>query len=132
MAIENGVLKPSGALQIRGGTWEALEAENPVLARRELCVEFNGDTIYLKVGNGEDNYLDLPYVGENFGGSADLPNDEDGTVYVVQDGSWVSATLVEQPSEWSPQIDDTEEIVLAVDEDMMPYQLYGNNTEVNS
>ena len=83
--------------------------------------------IKIKVGNGSDRYNDLPYAG----GGIDVPA-SDGNVYVMKNGAWVQATLVEQPSEWSPQIDDTEEIVLAVDEDMMPYQLYGNNTEVNS
>lgn len=60
----------------------------------------------------------------------DMPND--GNVYVIKNGAWVQATLVEQPSEWSPEIDDTQEIVLVVDNDMTVYQLTGNNVEVNS
>ena len=153
MAIENGVLKPSGALQIRGGTWEALEAENPLLARRELCVEFDGDEIYLKAGNGEDNYLDLPCVGENFGNEFSLP-DSDGNYYVMKDGEWiidtnriifpesdnnvyvmkneewVQARLVTQPWEWSPAIDEDDDIVLTLDEDMNVYQLTGRNVSL--
>ena len=52
MAIENGVLKPTGVLQLRGGTYAALSSQNPMLARRELCVEF--DTGKIKVG---DNFF---------------------------------------------------------------------------
>ena len=125
MAIENGVLKPTGVLQLRGGSYAALSAANPLLARRELCVEF--DTGKIKVGNGSDRYNDLPYAG----GGIDVPA-SDGNVYVMKNGSWVQATIVEQPSEWSPDIDDTAEIVLTVDNDMSVFQLTGNNVEVNS
>ena len=44
----------------------------------------------------------------------------------------VQATVVEQPSEREPEIDDTNEIVLTVDNDMNVYQLTGNNVVVNS
>ena len=125
MAIENGVLRATGVVQLKGGTYAALSRENPLLARRELCVEI--DTSKIKVGNGTDYYNDLPYAG----GGADFP-ESDGNVYVAQNGAWVQAVLVEQPSEWSPEIDDTQEIVLTVDEDMTVYQLTGNNVEVNA
>lgn len=155
MAIENGVLKPSGAIQIRGGTYEALEAENPILARRELCVEFDGGAQYLKVGDGETHYLDLPYIGENSSGGVDpsddddcmyvmqnggwtdatnvlqVPNEED-CVYVMKNGAWTAARLVTQPWEWSPDIDNDNDIVLTLDEDMNVYQLTGRNVVVNS
>ncbi len=45
----------------------------------------------------------------------------------MKNGSWVSAMLVTQPSEWSPEIDDVSEIVLTLDQDMKPYQLTGRN-----
>ena len=51
----------------------------------------------------------------------------DNKVYVVKNGAWVEATIVEQPSEWAPAIDPQEDIVLALDEDMQPYQLTGSN-----
>ena len=123
--IVNGVLKPNGVLQLKGGTYEALSTENPLLARRELCIEI--DTGKIKAGNGTDYYNDLPYAG---GGLA-APS-SDNNVYVMKNGAWVQATLVEQPSEWSPEIDDVSEIVLTVDEDMTVYQLTGNNVEVNA
>ena len=125
MAIENGILKPSGVIQLRGGTYAALSAENPLLARREIAVEI--DTGKIKVGNGTDRWNALPYAG----GGLEAPA-SDNNVYVMKNGAWVQATLVEQPSEWSPEIDDTEEIVLTLDEDMTVYQLTGDNVEVNA
>lgn len=123
--IENGVLKPTGAVQLKGGTYAVMSAENPLLARREIAVEI--DTGKIKVGNGTDNYNDLPYAG----GGMDVPV-SDGNVYVMKNGSWVQATLVEQPSEWSPEIDGVNEIVLTMDEDMNVYQLTGRNVVVNA
>lgn len=125
MAIENGVLKPSGVIQLKGGTYTALSTENPLLARREIAVEV--DTGKIKVGNGTSNYNALPYAG----GGMDVP-ESDGNVYVMKNGAWVQATIVEQPSEWELEIDDTQEIVLVVDNDMNVFQLTGNNVEVNS
>lgn len=122
--IENGILKPDGVVQLKGGTYEALTTENPLLVRRELCIEI--DTGKIKVGNGIDYYNDLPYAGE-----IELP-ESDGNVYVMQNGAWVQAILVEQPSDWSTEIDDTQEIVLTMDNDMTVYQLTGNNLEVNA
>ena len=51
----------------------------------------------------------------------------DGSVYVMRNGAWEAVRLVTQPDEWSPEIDDTEEIVLTLDSDMVPYQLTGRN-----
>ena len=67
MAIENGVLKPTGVIQLRGGTALALSTENPLLARREIVVEV--DTGKIKIGNGTDSWNALPYVG---GGSGEF------------------------------------------------------------
>lgn len=67
MAIENGVLKPTGVIQLRGGTAAVLAAENPLLARREIVVEV--DTGKIKIGNGTDSWNALPYVG---GGSGEF------------------------------------------------------------
>lgn len=65
MTIENGILKPSGTMQLRGGTAAVLAAENPLLARREIVVEV--DTGKHKVGNGTDrwNTLQYPSGGSN-------------------------------------------------------------------
>ena len=122
--IENGILKPSGVIQLRGGTYAVMTAANPLLARREIAVEI--DTGKIKVGDGVHNWNDLPYAG----GGVEAPA-SDNNVYVMKNGQWIQATLVEQPSEWEPAIDDTDEIVLTVDQDMIPYQLTGNNVEVN-
>ena len=62
MAIENGVLKPTGVIQLRGGTAEVLANINPVLNNREIVVET--DTGKIKAGtDGLTAWNDLPYVG---------------------------------------------------------------------
>lgn len=123
--IENGLLKPSGVIQLRGGSFEAMSSENPLLARREIAVET--DTGKIKVGDGSHYWNDLPYAG----GGMDWP-DSDDNVYVIKNGAFVQARLVEQPYEWNPDIDADNDIVLTLDEDMNPYQLSGYNTAVNS
>ena len=57
--IENGVLKPSGVIQLRGGTSEVLSEVNPLPERREIMCEV--DTGRIKVGNGIHTWNDLPY-----------------------------------------------------------------------
>ena len=52
------------------------------------------------------------------------------TVYVVQNGAFAAANVVSMSETWQPSI-SSEDIVLAVDEDMTPYQLTGSNTTVN-
>ena len=123
--IENGVLKPSGVIQLRGGSFEAMSDANPLLARREVAVEI--DTGKIKVGDGVTLWNDLPYAG----GGLDWPESDDN-VYVIKNGAFVQARLVEQPTEWEPVIDDELEIVLTLDDDMTPFQLTGRNLEVNS
>lgn len=120
MTIDNGILKPSGMIQLRGGTYEAMNSVNPLLARREIAVEI--DTGKIKVGDGENYWNDLDYVGSSF----DLPPNDDN-VYFMKNGEWQPVTIVDQPSEWVPDIDDTQEIVITFDEDMTPYQLTGKN-----
>lgn len=46
-------------IQLRGGTYPILNAENPVLAEREIVLEL--DTGRFKVGDGTTAWLDLPY-----------------------------------------------------------------------
>lgn len=58
-----------------------------------------------------------------------LPSD--GNVYVIKDGDYAEAAVVDMTASWSPSI-ESEEIVLAVDEDMTPYQLTGVNVVVNT
>lgn len=122
--IENGVLKPSGVVQLRGGTFEAMREANPLLARKEIAVEI--DTGKLKAGDGSTLWNDLPYVG----GGVDWP-DNDDNVYVIKNGAFVLARLVQQPTEWEPVIHDELEVVLTLDLDMTPFQLTGRNVEVN-
>ena len=59
-----------------------------------------------------------------------LPSD--GKVYVIKDGEYVPAQVVDMTSDWQPSIDETDELLLAVDEDMTAYQLTGVNVEVNA
>ena len=68
MTIENGVLKPSGVIQLRGGTATALAQVNPKPERRELMVEV--DTGKIKVGDGIHTWNELPYSG---GGATEQP-----------------------------------------------------------
>ena len=58
--IEGGILKPSGVIQLRGGTAEVLKAENPLPSRRELILEI--DTGRIKCGDGSHSWNELPYV----------------------------------------------------------------------
>jgi len=48
-------------IQLRGGTLAEWTAANPIIAIREMVLET--DTDQFKIGNGVDNYLDLPYGG---------------------------------------------------------------------
>lgn len=48
-------------IQLRGGTLALWTQHNPVIAEREMVLET--DTDKFKIGNGVDNYLDLPYGG---------------------------------------------------------------------
>lgn len=58
-----------------------------------------------------------------------LPSD--GKVYVIKDGEYVEAAVVDMTGDWQPSI-ESGEIVLAVDEDMTAYQLTGVNVAVNA
>lgn len=88
MAIENGILMPSGVIQFRGGTAAALASVNPMVSAREIVVEL--DTGKIKVGNGTDRWNALPYAGGGggnhealeglFGGTA-----EDGHYHITTD-----------------------------------------------
>ena len=48
-------------IQLRGGTLAEWTSANPIIAIREMVLET--DTSQFKIGNGVDNYLDLPYGG---------------------------------------------------------------------
>jgi hypothetical protein len=48
-------------IQLRGGTLAEWTLSNPIIAHREMVLET--DTEQFKIGNGVDNYLDLPYGG---------------------------------------------------------------------
>ena len=107
-------------IQFRRGTSEALAAVNEVLLAGEIGIET--DTGKYKIGNGSTNWNGLPYAGQNF------PTDT--SVYVLRNGTYTPANVVDMSETWQPSISG-EDIVLAVDEDMTPYQLSGSNTEVN-
>ena len=59
--IENGILKPNGVIQLRGGTAANLTAVNPLLKNREIVVET--DTGKAKIGDGTHRWNELAYVG---------------------------------------------------------------------
>ena len=111
-------------IQLLRGTAEALASVNPVLLAGELGLET--DTGKFKFGDGTSAWNNLSYAG---GGSTALPSD--GKVYVIKDGDYVEAQVVNMTSEWQPSIEN-DEIVMAVDEDMTAYQLAGVNVEVNA
>ena len=94
MTIQHGTLFTNGVIQLRGGSSEAMTAANPLLARREIAVET--DTGNVKVGNGSDHWNDLPYSGAS---SSSLSN---GQTFM----------LVNKPSEWIPEIDSLDTIIL--------------------
>ena len=58
--VENGILKPDGVIQLKGGTKEVLKALNPLPARRELIIEL--DTGRIKAGDGVHRWNELGYV----------------------------------------------------------------------
>lgn len=51
-----------GVIQLKRGTAEALARVNPLLASGEPCLVT--DENRLKIGDGENYYNDLPYMGE--------------------------------------------------------------------
>jgi hypothetical protein len=59
--VSNTISASIFQLSLRGDTLARWTSFNPVLADRELVLET--DTGQLKIGNGVDNYLDLPYGG---------------------------------------------------------------------
>jgi hypothetical protein len=63
-------------IQLRGGTLAEWTSANPIIAIREMVLET--DTDQFKIGNGVDNYLDLPYGGIQ--GPAGATGSFDGTV----------------------------------------------------
>ncbi len=107
-------------IQLRRGTADALAAVNEILLAGEIGIET--DTGRFKFGDGVTAWNSLAYSG------LQIPSGE-GT-YVLKNGAYTPANVVDMTETWQPSIQD-EEIVLAVDEDMTPYQLTGNNTEVN-
>ena len=102
------------SIQLKGGTAMAMSEANPLLARREIAVEF--DTGKIKVGNGSDYWNDLPYSGANASDSV-----SQNQVYM----------LVNTPAEWSPEIDPVDTISLYAGQPMTPIQFTGLNSEVN-
>ena len=88
MAIENGILKPSGVIQLRGGTAATLASVNPVLNEREIVIET--DTGKIKTGtDGLTAWNDLPYVGGN-GFETWTFELEDGSTLTREVSSWIS------------------------------------------
>jgi hypothetical protein len=103
-------------IQLRGGTLTEWTTANPVIAAREMVLETN--TNKFKIGNGVDNYLQLPYGGlvgpqgqtgatgaqgaQGFDiyvsdtapttGESTWFDSSSGVVYVKYDGAWVAVS----------------------------------------
>ena len=110
-------------IQLLRGTAEALAEANPILLAGELGLET--DTGKFKFGDGVTAWTELSYAS----GGSELPSE--GT-YIIKDGQYHSLSAIDMTQDWKPDIDNTEDIVIAVDEDMTAYQLTGINAEVNA
>ena len=110
-------------IQNRRGSSTDLALPNEVPMAGEIVIET--DTGKFKIGDGTTAWNALEYAS----GVSALPSD--GKVYVIKDGEYVEAQVVDMTASWQPSI-ESEEIVLAVDEDMNAYQLTGVNVGVNS
>lgn len=108
-------------IQLRRGTASALATVNEVPLAGEICIET--DTGNYKVGDGSTIWSNLPYAG--------LRVPDGNSVYVLKNGVYEAANVVDMTETWSPSING-QDIVLAVDEDMTPYQLTGTNTEISA
>ena len=49
-------------IKLRADNKADWENSNPTLLKGEVAIVFNGDNTYLKVGDGERSFKDLPYV----------------------------------------------------------------------
>ena len=49
-------------IKLRADNKADWEDSNPTLMKGEVAIVFNGDNTYLKVGDGERSFKDLPYV----------------------------------------------------------------------
>lgn len=49
-------------IKLRSDNKANWEDSNPTLMKGEVAIVFNGDNTYLKVGDGERSFKDLPYV----------------------------------------------------------------------
>ena len=49
-------------IKLRSDNKADWEDSNPTLMKGEVAIVFNGDNTYLKVGDGERSFKDLPYV----------------------------------------------------------------------
>lgn len=82
MIIENGILKPDGVIQLRGGLADVLSSVNPLVGRREIMLEI--DTGKLKIGDGVRTWNELPYSG----GAMTMPPSDDN-LYGMKNSDWV-------------------------------------------
>ena len=123
--------------QLKGGTQEAVELNNPLLARREPVVVFCDDgTTRIKIGDGVHYYDELEWVGESTTKADKVKNavegdfaalDSEGNLVdsgkkasdfasesdipikqiTTRDGSGLNSTYNSQTKEVSISIDDT-------------------------
>ena len=77
-------------IQLRRGTSEALATVNEVLLAGELGIET--DTGKYKIGNGLTQWNGLPYAGQSF--------PTDANVYVLRNGTYTPANVVDMSETW--------------------------------
>lgn len=87
-------------IQLRGGTLAEWTLGNPIIAHREMVLET--DTDKFKIGNGVDNYLDLPYGGLVGPEGAGLPiGGTAGQILSKVDGTDYNTTWIDN---YAPQV----------------------------
>ena len=106
-------MKQNTRIQFRRGTSEALAAVNEVPLAGEIGIET--DTGKYKIGNGSTNWNGLPYAGQNF------PTDT--SVYVLKNGAYTPANVVDMSEIWQPSISEalTPDVALSVNSVKLGY-----------
>lgn len=127
--IENGVLKPDGAIQLRGGVSSVLTAENPMPLRREIMLEV--DTGRCKIGDGIHRWNELNYAMNNTSSST---SQGDSSAAILYDNKIYFLDVVAKNGELisiSPEINEVADMTFTVNTEISPIQFTGTNVEVN-
>lgn len=98
MSGEENTLKVK--IQNRRSTSAEWESQNPLLLDGEIAIVRDGDETRLKVGDGINNYNDLPFIDEHLRNilSNEITIDLNGAVIdsaIYEDGAWSRTELVD-------------------------------------